>query len=115
MFFEIFQCYLMASSGSIYKGQSEVNLQGLMASSSLHQSGSQEILSHSTSSRLSHVDDTILGGGVGGMATMASSLSTEENLLRPNSLAAVGSIRQQSPATAGMEFLNHSFKGMYNT
>ena len=102
----------MASSGSIYKGQSEVNLQGLMASSSLHQSGSQEILSHSTSSRLSHVDDTILGGGVGGMATMASSSSTEENILRPNSLAAVGSIRQQSPA---MEFLNHSFKGMYNS
>lgn len=105
----------MASSGSIYKGQSEVNLQGLMASSSLHQSGSQEILSHSTSSRLSHVDDTILGGGVGGMATMASSLSTEENLLRPNSLAAVGSIRQQSPTTAGMEFLNHSFKGIIFT
>ena len=103
----------MASSGSIYKGQSEVNLQGLMASSSLHQSGSQEILSHSTSSRLSHVDDTLLVGGInngGGMATMASSLSTEENLLRPNSLAAVGSIRQQSPS-AGMDFLNQSFKG----
>ena len=110
----------MASSGSIYKGQSEVNLQGLMASSSLHQSGrgSQEILSHSTSSRLSHVavDDTMLVGDgvegvVGGMATAASSLSTEENLLRPNSLAAVGSIRQQSPSAAGMDFLNQSFKG----
>ena len=54
-----------------------------------HQSGSShDILSHSTSSRLSNVDD------IGAEATLASSLSDEHQPRRPNSLAAVGSLRQ---------------------
>ena len=59
-----------------------------------HQSGSShDILSHhSTSSRLSNVADDI-----GVAATLASSLSDEggQQPRRPNSLAAVGSLRQQ--------------------
>ena len=60
-----------------------------------HQSGSShDILSHSTSSRLSNAADDI-----GVAATLASSLSDEggQQPRRPNSLAAVGSLRQQQP------------------
>jgi hypothetical protein len=83
------QCYLMTGSNLIYKGQSEMNLHGLMGQTS------HDILSRSTSSRLSHImEDTepIRSTSLNHNAS-ASSTSDETLLQRPanNALAAVGS------------------------